>query len=308
MKIAVLGGAGAMGGVFGGHLAQAGNDVVLVDVWADGVATINAEGLRIEERSGDIRTISVRATTDPAEVGPVDLVMVFVKCYHTESAVRAVAPLLGPATTVLTLQNGWGNALRIAAIVGQDRVLVGLTYHSATLLGPGRVQHAGQGMTFLGESDGTSSARLQRVAETFSAAGLDVTQTDDVLRQVWSKLALNVCTLPTSALLHFFAVQLVEHDGTLRLMRELLREVVAVADAQGIALDEAERWEAITGLLKRATGAKASMLQDVERGRRTEIDVINGAIVAAGERLGIPTPYNNAMVWLVKSLEETFET
>ena len=89
-------------------------------------------------------------------------------------------------------------------------------------------------------------------------------------------------------------------------MRELLREVVAVADAQGIALDETERWEAITGLLKRATGAKASMLQDVERSRRTEIDVINGAIVAAGQRLGIPTPYNSTMVWLIKSLEETF--
>ena len=306
MKIAILGGAGAMGGVFGGYLAQAGNDVALVDVWGEGVAAINAEGLRIEGKSGDVRTIPARATTDPAKVGPVDLVMVFVKCYHTESAVRAATPLLGPDTTVLTLQNGWGNAPRIAAIVGQERVLVGLTYHSATLLGPGRAQHAGQGMTFLGELDGSSSARLQQIAETFSAAGLDVTMTDDVLKQVWSKLALNVCTLPTSSLLRFFAGQLVEHDGTLSLMRELLREVVAVANAQGIALDEAERWEAITGLLKRATGAKASMLQDVERSRRTEIDVINGAIVAAGQRLGIATPYNSTMVWLIKSLEETF--
>ena len=306
MKIAVLGGAGAMGGVFGGLLAQAGNDVALVDVWGDGVAAINAGGLRIEDAPGEVRSITARATSDPAEVGPVDLVMVFVKCYHTEDAVRAAAPLLGPDTTVLTLQNGWGNAPRIAAIVGEDRLLVGLTYHSATLLGPGHVRHAGRGMTFLGELDGTSSARLRRVAETFSAAGLDVTTSDDILKQVWSKLALNVCTLPTSSLLRFFAGQLVEHDGTLRLMRELLREVVAVANAQGIALDQAERWDAIAGLLSRATGAKASMLQDVERSRRTEIDVINGAIVAAGERLGIPTPYNNSMVWLIKSLEETF--
>jgi 2-dehydropantoate 2-reductase len=207
---------------------------------------------------------------------------------------------------MLTLQNGRGNAPRIAAIVRQERVLVGLTYHSATLLGAGRAQHAGKGMTYLGELDGSSSSRLRRVAETFSGAGLDVTITDDVLKQIWSKLALNVCTLPTSSLLRFFAGQLVEHDGTLSLMRELLREVVAVADAQGITLDETERWEAITGLLKRATGAKASMLQDVERSRRTEIDVINGAIVAAGQRLGIPTPYNNMMLWLIKSLEETF--
>jgi 2-dehydropantoate 2-reductase len=308
MQIAILGGAGAMGSVFGGHLAEAGNTVVLIDVWQEGVAALNAEGVRIEDKSGDVRTIRVGATTDPTEIGPVDLVMVFVKCYHTESAVRAAAPLIGPDTIVLTLQNGWGNAPRISAIVGAARVLVGLTYHSATLLGPGRAQHSGRGMTFVGELDGRISDRLRRVGEMFAAAGLDVTPTDNVLKEIWSKLALNVCTLPTSALLRFYAGQLVEHSGTLDLMRALLREVIAVANAQDIALDEAERWEAITGLLKRATGAKSSMLQDVEKGRRTEIDVINGAIVDAGGRLGIPTPYNNTMVWLVKSLEETFKT
>jgi 2-dehydropantoate 2-reductase len=119
-------------------------------------------------------------------------------------------------------------------------------------------------------------------------------------------LALNVCTLPTSALLRFYAGQLIQHEGTLALMRVLLQEAVAVANAQGIDLNFDERWINITGLLERATGAKASMLQDVENRRRTEIDVINGAIVEAGRRLNIPTPYNETMVWLVKALEETF--
>lgn len=294
MRIAVVG-AGAMGSVFGGLLAQAGEEVTLIDVWREAVEAINSQCLRVEEKSGETRTMRVRATTDPADVGPVDLVLVFVKCYHTEDAMRRAAPLLGPETVVLSLQNGWGNAPRIAAIVGEERVLIGVTYHSATVLGPGHVQHAGRGMTFIGELNGTMSDRLQRVAGAFNAAGIEVTPTPEVLRQIWSKLALNVCTLPTSALLRFYAGQLIQHEGTLNLMRSLLREVIAVARAQQITLDFDERWEAIAGLLERASGAKASMLQDVEKGRRTEIDVVNGAIVDAGRRMDIPTPYNRVV-------------
>lgn len=305
MKIAVVG-AGAMGSIFGGQLAQGGNDVTLIDVWREAVAAINADGLTVDDKAGKTRTIRVPATTDPAEVGPVDLVLIFVKCYHTEDAVRSAAPLIGPGTDVLSLQNGWGNAPRIAGIVGEERVLVGVTYHSATVLGPGHVLHAGRGATFIGELNGTMSGRLQEIAATFNAAGIETTLAPDVLETIWSKLALNVCTLPTSALLRFDAGQLVEHEGTLESMRALLRKTVAVANAQGIALDFDKRWEAITGLLQRASGAKAAMLQDVENRRRTEIDVINGAIVEAEQRLNIPTPYNDAMVWLIRSLEETF--
>jgi 2-dehydropantoate 2-reductase len=306
MKIAVIG-AGAMGGLFGARLAQAGEDVTLVDVAPQAVDAINANGVRLDEKSGGSQAIRVPAVTDPADVGPVDLVLVFVKCYHTEAALRAAAPLLNGNTAVLTLQNGWGNAARIAAIVGEARVLVGLTYHSATMLGPGHVLHAGQGMTFVGEMNGTTSPRMEQIAAAFRGAGLEVTPTADVLSQIWAKLALNCCTLPTAALLRFYAGQLVEHEEMLDMMRGLLREVVAVANAQNIALSYTERWEAITSLLRRATGAKPSMLQDVENGRRTEIDVINGAIVEAGRRQHIPTPYNEAMVWLIKSLEATVE-
>lgn len=306
MKIAVIGGAGAMGSLLGGILAEGGVEVTLLDVSREAVDGINSRGLQITNKTGETRTIQVRAETDPAKIGPVDLALVFVKCYHTENAVRSAAPLIGPDTVVLSLQNGWGNAPRIAGVVGEERVLVGVTYHSATVLGSGRVQHAGQGMTFIGELKGELSDRLKQVAGTFNGAGIETTPSDNVLLTVWSKLALNVCTLPTSALLRFYAGQLIQHEGTLALMRGLLQETVTVANAQGIALDFDERWDAITGLLSQATGAKASMLQDVENRRRTEIDVINGAIVEAGQRLNLPTPYNQAMVWLVKSLEETF--
>jgi 2-dehydropantoate 2-reductase len=150
------------------------------------------------------------------------------------------------------------------------------------------------------------SARVERVAEAFHRAGIEVTPTGTVLKEIWSKLALNVCTLPASALIRFTADQMVQHQGTLDLMRALLGEAVAVANARGIGLDFDERWETITGLLKRAVGGKSSMLQDVENRCRTEIDVVNGAIVAEGDRLGIPTPHNATMVWLIRSLEETF--
>jgi 2-dehydropantoate 2-reductase len=127
-----------------------------------------------------------------------------------------------------------------------------------------------------------------------------------VLDEIWKKLSLNCCTLPTAGLLRFFANELVQHDGTMAMMRGLLAEVVAVAEAQGIGLSFAERWPAITGLLEKAVGAKASMLQDIEAGRRTEIEVINGAVVEAGARYGVPTPLNSAMVWMVTALQEKY--
>jgi len=302
MKIAIIG-AGAMGSVIGGLLAKAGNEVTLVDVWREAVEAINTKGLRIND---DV--VKVRATDKPADIGVVELVLVFVKCYHTDAAVRNALSLIGPDTVVLSLQNGWGNGPRIAKIVGEEKLLIGVCYHSATVAGPGHVLHVGKGMTFMGELNGKLSQRLTQIAETFQQAGIEVTPTSQVLKEIWSKLALNVCTLPTSALLRFYAPQLVQHEPMLELMKDLLQEVIAVARAQKIPLDFNERWGAITGLLRRcAPTAKSSMFQDVEKSRQTEIDVINGAIVEGGERLNIPVPYNRAMVSMIKSLEGTFK-
>lgn len=306
MRIAVLGGAGAMGGIFGGWLQRSGNDVVLVDVSKEAVRAINEAGILIEEKDGGQSRISVPATDDPKLVGAVDLIMNFVKCYHTEVAVGAAKPMLGPETTVLTLQNGWGNADRIAGIVGPDRVLVGLTYHSGTLFGPGRVKHPGVGMTYVGELDGRETPRLRRIVMELRRAGFETTVTPKILDEVWKKLALNACTLPTAALLRFFAHELELYEGAREVMAAILREVVAVAKAQGMALDYDERWEAIVSLLKRAVGGKPSMLQDVEASRRTEIDVINGAIVRAGRSAGIPTPVNETMVAMIDALQAKY--
>jgi 2-dehydropantoate 2-reductase len=306
MRIAVLGGGGAMGGLFGGYLARAGHDVTLIDVAQPAVDAINAHGLLIEEKDGSVPVIPVKASSRPAEIGPVDAVINFVKCYHTEAAVTAAMPLLAGGGTVVSLQNGWGNAARIAAIVGEDRVVVGLTYHSGTLLGPGKVKHPGIGITYLGELSGVETPRVAALAEAFRGAGLETTVSSRIRDEVWKKLALNCCTLPTSALLRFFAHELVAYPDALTIMAAILHEVVAVAGAQGIALDYDERWTAITALLEKAIGGKASMLQDVEASRQTEIEVINGAISAAGRETGVATPVNDALVALVGALQARY--
>ncbi len=303
MKFAILGGGGAMGGLFGGGLAAAGHDVTLIDVAPAAIAAINANGLRIDEKSGETRIVRVAATDDPNSVGVVDAVLNFVKCYHTGVAIRAALPMIGDDTAVLTLQNGWGNAETIGGIAGQDKVMVGLTYHSGVLAAPGHVKHPGVGMTYVGELSGQQTPRLDRIVAALRSANFEVTPSTTILNEVWKKLALNCCTLPTSALLGLFSHELAASEPMRDEMAALLKEVKAVAEAQGIVLDEDERWTTIIGILEKGVGGKSSMLQDAEAGRRTEIDVINGAIVAAGKRTGIATPHNQAMVNLVKGLE-----
>jgi 2-dehydropantoate 2-reductase len=307
MKIAILGGAGAMGAMFGARLALAGEDVTLIDVNQAAIDHINTNGVTLEEKTGDTHVAKLKATNDAASAGPQDYVIVFTKCYHTEGAVRAALPMIGANTTVVSLQNGWGNAPLIQGIVGEDKVFAGVTYNSGALRGLGHTYQGGVGVTHIGELKGGTSARVHTLAEALRKGGFEVAESDGVLKEIWSKLALNVCTLPTAAVYAWEARKLVEHQGMKDLMAELLREVVAVAHAQNIPMDYDERWAAITGLLERiAPTLKGSMPTDIENKRRTEIDVINGAIVEAGKRLNIPTPYNNAMLWLIHSLEETF--
>ena len=306
MKIAILG-AGAMGSAIGAMLHKAGNDVTLVDVSRPAIEAVRSRGLIIQNKAGEQETVRIAITEQVASIGVVDLLLVFVKCYHTEAAVKNALPIIGPKTTVLSLQNGWGNGPRIAGIVGKERVVLGVCYHSATVLAPGHVLHAGQGKTFVGELDGSDSPRLQQIVKMFNAASISIEPSGQVLKEIWSKLALNVATLPTSSSVRVTADHLLDTPEMQDLMKELLREVVAVANAQNIPLDFNERWDAITGLLRKlAPNTKGSMLQDVEARRQTEIDVMCGAIVEAGTQVNIPTPYNRAMIGLIKGLEATF--
>jgi 2-dehydropantoate 2-reductase len=300
MKIAVVG-AGAMGSIFGARFHQAGHDTVLVDVAQPLVDTINADGVTVVR--GDDETVTrVPATTDPASVGPVDVVVFFTKCYHTPSAAEGARPLVGPDTVVASLQNGWGNGDVLAAAYPPEQVVVGVTYNSGLVQGPGRVVHPAEQPTLVGSfADGGDGAG--RLAEALESAGLTATVASPVRPEIWKKLILNAATLPASALTGMNAGALGACGDTAALVSETTREAVNVAQALGYEIDYDERIGTILALLEKAGPSKASMLQDVEAGRRTEIDVINGAVVKAADEVGVDVPINRALVQLVKGWE-----
>jgi 2-dehydropantoate 2-reductase len=300
MKIAVVG-AGAMGSIFGARFHQAGHETVLVDVAQSLVDTINAEGVAVVR--GDDETVTrVPATTEPETVGPVDIVVFFTKCYHTSAAAESARPLVGPDTVIASLQNGWGNGDVLAAAYPPGQVVVGVTYNSGLLQGPGRVLHPAEQPTLVGSfSDGGDGAT--RLAEALESGGLATSVASPVRPEIWKKLILNAATLPASALTGMTAGALGTSQDMLDLVSETTREAVAVARALGYEIDFDERIGTILGLVEKAGPTKASMLQDVEAVRRTEIDVINGAVVRAADEVGVAVPINRALMQLIKGWE-----
>ncbi len=300
-------GAGALGGAFGFLLAEAGFDVTLVDVDRAKVDAINSEGLTLLMPDGSSRHRLIRATADPAEVGHVDLVQVAVKGYHTLSAATLAVPLVGPATYVLSLQNGLGNLDRIASVVGPERVVGGITAHSAMPIGPTEIRFnaAGMGGVHIGRFDGTRDDGLAPVADVFIAAGLEGHVVEgDVHEPIWRKLLANSSVNPVAALMGLTGREIQEMEEASGLVRALACETGAVARAQGFTFAELDDpGEFVIGTLDWVGDNKVSMLQDVEAGRRTEIDTLNLAVVEVGEKYGVDTPLN----WTIGSLVRTME-
>lgn len=302
MKIAVVG-AGAMGSIFGARFHEAGHETMLVDVAQALVEKINADGVTIVAKEGGERTVRVPATTDPTSVGQAELVVFFVKCYHTAPAAESARPLVGPETAVASLQNGWGNGDVLASVFPPEQVVVGVTYNSGTVLELGKVAHPGVGPTLMGPYAGDSTVGAARLAEAIADAGLEAQVVTPVRPEVWKKLILNAATLPTAALTGMNAGALTMHEPMHELVTETAREAVAVARALGYDIDEDERISYIHGLLERAGPTRGSMLQDMEAARRTEIDVINGAVVRAADENDVPVPLNRGFVALIKGWE-----
>jgi 2-dehydropantoate 2-reductase len=296
-------GAGAMGSIFGAGFLEGGHETVLVDVVRPVVDKINADGLAIVAKDGSERTVRVPATDDPGSVGRCDLVVFFVKCYDTAAAAETARPLVDDRTVVASLQNGWGNGDVLAGAFDPDQVAVGVTYNSGTVVEPGKVAHPGVGPTYVGSfADGDGGAAIEQALAT---SGFEVHASPKIREDIWKKLILNAATLPTASLTGMNAGALTAHAPMKELVSDVAREAVAVAQANGFDIDEQERVEYIHSLLEKAGPARGSMLQDFEAGRQTEIDVINGAVVRAGEETGTPTPLNKAFVALVKGWESS---
>jgi 2-dehydropantoate 2-reductase len=302
MKIAVVG-AGAMGSIFGARFASGGHDVVLVDVAQPLVDAINDAGVTVV-RGEESTNTRVPATTEPSEVGPVDAVVFCVKCYHTASATELARPLVGPETIVASLQNGWGNGDVLASAFPPEQVVVGVTYNSGLVVEPGKVVHPADQPTLVGAfADNGNDDRPARLAEALQSSGLEASVASPVRPEIWKKLILNAATLPTAALTGMNAGALTASEPMHELVSETAREATAVAQALGYDIDPEERVEYIHALLERAGPTRGSMLQDFEAGRRTEIDVINGAVVSAADEHGVEVPLNRSFVALVKGWE-----
>lgn len=309
MKITVVGGAGAMGAVWASRLSAAGFEVAILDVAKEALAAIERDGLVVTSKDGTTQSFPLLASDDPKAIGQSDLVIFFTKSHHTEAAAELARPLVGPETTLISLQNGWGNSDRLAKVYPPEQMAVGVSYHSAKVVAPGRIAHtADTGPTYIGPYlDGAAMDRAETVGGAMNRAGIRTIVTPDIKTEVWKKLVMNCAALPVSGLTRLTTGGMGQHDGVREVVADLAREASAVGRALGLAIDDDERIKTIHGMLDVAGPGKASMLQDVEARRKTEIEVVNGAVVREGDRLGISVPLNRAMVALIGGLEQSWQ-
>jgi 2-dehydropantoate 2-reductase len=303
MRICILG-SGSLGSALGAVLAEAGLDVYLIDKWKEHVDAMNRHGLTVRE-GADERVVKVRAATDCRGIGPADLILVLVKSYDTQEAIQNAGPILGDRTLVLSLQNGLGNEDTLAAVVGKEHVPGGRTYAGGVLLGPGRVIVGRKGkQTVIGELDGITTERVRQVSRVFNQAGLETIISSNIVGIMWDKLLLNAATGALSGITRLPYGELYEIPEIVASGFAAVEEGMAVARAAGVKLsitDPKEIWlKARAGL---PVEFKTSMLQDVERGSRTEIDYINGSIVRFGEKYQVPTSVNRVLVAGIKGIE-----
>jgi len=303
MKIAVVG-AGAMGSLFGGLLAASGEEVTLVDVWREHVESINAEGLRIGGHEGS-RTIRVNATTDPSSVGPVDLIILFVKSYDTIKATRDALPMVSEGTVFLSLQNGLGNIEKVSEAAVSGRVIPGTTAHGCTLIGPGEIVHAGRGPTIIGEPNGRVTERARDIRDALEGAGFETEISGNINGALWSKVLVNVGINPLTALKGLRNGELLDDPEIKETMRRAVEEAIEVAEGLGIDLGPGDHVEHVYDVARATAMNRSSMLQDVDRGRRTEIEALNGAVVRLAKGLGVDVPVNEALTAAVGALERT---
>ena len=300
----VMMGPGAMGSLFGGLLTRVGEELWLVGYKKEQIEPICSVGLTFEEK-GKTQIIPMNATPDVTSVGKADLVIFFVKTYDTEKAVSDALVLEKEDTIFLTLQNGLGNEEVICKKVDRKKVMLGITGHGATLLGPGHIRHAGWGKTFIGELDHRITDRANRIARMFCDAEIETEVSSNIHNRVWEKLLVNVGINALTALTGFKNGQLLDYPETARLMEKLVFEGAEVARRKGIHLEE-NPIEKVRNAIKATRENRSSMGQDFDHRRKTEIDAINGAVVKEAQPLGIPVPFNQAVTDLVKAIEKSF--
>ncbi|HET9579257.1 MAG TPA: 2-dehydropantoate 2-reductase [Usitatibacter sp.] len=295
MKIAMMG-SGGVGGFFGGRLAKAGYDVTFIARGAH-LAAMREHGLTIEnEPQGDIHVPKVQATDDPAKVGPVDIVILSVKLWDTEAAARAIRPMVGPQTGVISLQNGVIKDDILRSVLDERNVMGGVGYVATYIARPGVIHQTGTMQRIIvGEHDGRESERARGLHKALLDSGVTAELSHDVRRAIWEKYVFLVALSGTTTAMRNTIGPIRSNPQTRAFFLELMREAVAVGRALGVALpgDFAEQ------RLKFADGLPAdmtsSMHHDLERGNRLEVEWLSGGVVKLGAKAGVPTPANRAV-------------
>jgi 2-dehydropantoate 2-reductase len=299
MKIAVFG-AGGIGGYYGGLLANSGQDVTFIARGAH-LAAIRERGLAVESVHGDFVIRPAQTTDDPAQIGPVDFLLVTVKNYDLEPAAQAARPLVGPETAVLPLLNGLDAAEQLAAVLGADRILAGLTHISSSMPAPGVIRQVSPLRRIVfGELDGTLSARAERIRSALAATGVEVVLTSGVQTALWEKFLFiasigGVCCLARQPI-----GRVLSTPESRQLYIDALREVEAVGRARGIdfSAEIVEQTLELTEGFLPAT--RPSMLVDLEAGRRLELEAMSGTVVRYGREAGVPTPVHRVIYAALK--------
>ena len=293
MKIAVMG-AGAVGCYYGGMLARAGHAVTLIGRPRH-VEAIRRDGLLLDTRSFK-EYVRLDASTEVDGVEGADLILFCVKSTDTESAAEAMKPHLKRDALVLTLQNGVDNAERLQARLSQ-MVAPTVVYVATEMAGPGHLKHHGRGELVI-----ALTAASESIAKTFAQAGIPTQVSDNVIGALWMKLILNCAYNALSAISQLPYGRVVPGEGIEGVMRDVVHECVAVAQAGGVKLP-GDAWQAVTGLVQTMPTQYSSTAQDLARGKRSEIDHLNGYVMRRGEALGVPTPVNRTLFALVKLIE-----
>lgn len=294
MRIAVIG-SGGIGGYYGGLLREAGHEVTFVARGAH-LAALRLTGLRIESALRDPVTLRVRATDDPEEAGPADLVLFAVKSYDTASAAALLPPLLHEATAVLTLQNGVENVGALVAAVGREHVLGGLCYVFSTIAAPGVIRHSGgPRRVVFGELDGSLTPRAERIRDAFAATGVPVELSREIAVAMWEKFVFIVAEGGMTALTRLPIGEILSVPETRAMLRDAAEEAAAVGRARGVALPAGQGERVIRTAEALEPDVRSSLYADLASGRRMELEALQGAVVRMGRERGVPTPLCRAI-------------
>ena len=307
MKIVIVGG-GAIGRLFGSYLAQGENQVTLLDIDNEVIGAMRDHGIGVLRSEVDdpdaVTPIPVTAVSDARMVEGCDLVLLMVKSFATRGAAQSVAHLINADSPMLCIQTGLGNLELAQRAVAKEHIIAGFTFMSGTALGGAKVRHGRSGTTYIGEVDGSITDRVQKIANVFEASGIATQVVPDIIGRLWCKVIVFSAINPLSSILKVPNGCLTSKMESVTLMKRLLDEGKAVADAHGIDLVYRDLYELLFDACQQSANNLSSMLQDILNERGTEIDAQNGAICRYAEEHGVAVPTHRTMVELVKLLEK----